>query len=151
METKNKMDALLKDLGLSMVVDSLNEYLGANFPRDKHRNILAFLSDRFPEFVFETTVFRAVRSKTIPKELRNKFVSGCSTKEDVLRFVEKRFDKGYKYILISKEKIKAFNLNKFILFMNQNYGEYITEFYLDENEVVFKLDKKLTFEIEKIS
>lgn len=117
---------------------NLNEYLGSNYPTDQHRKMLESLYHDFPEFRKKTYIFRAVKSKVFPKILRNKFVSACSSKEDVIYFVNKRRDKGYKYFLISREPVDCFDIFSFIDFINAKYGPYLTSRYQDEKEVVFK-------------
>lgn len=147
----NDYDTYFKELGLSVLARNLNEYLGSNFPTDQHRSLLELLYNDFPDFKRKTYDFRAVKEKIFPKVLRNKFISACSTKEDVNLFVRKRSDKGYKYILISKEPIDCFDIASFVDFINNKYGLYLTGRYQDEKEVVFKFRKGNDwFTLEKI-
>ncbi|MCK9330081.1 MAG: hypothetical protein M0Q94_09435 [Candidatus Cloacimonetes bacterium] len=144
-------DDYFKNLGLDVLSQLLNSYLASNYPTDQHRKVLESLYENFPDFRGKAVVYRAVKQCTFPKTLRNKFVGGCLTIEDVQAFVKKRYDKGYKYVLISKEPIDYFNLRAFIDFINIRYGKYITERYQDENEVLFKLKKgNKWFRLEKI-
>ncbi len=134
-------DGYFKKLGLEILAKSLNSYLGSNYPTDQHRMILESLYEDFPEFRKRAIVYRAVKQNTFPRALRNKFVSGCLTIEDIRFFINKRFDKGYKSVLVSKEPIDYFDLKAFVEFINRRYGQYLIERYQEENEVVFKFKK----------
>ncbi len=135
-------DNYFLNIGISVLSRKINSYLGSNYPTDDHRELLKYLFETFYEFRIKTIVYRAIKNKIIPKNLRNKFVSGCSTKEDVINFIKKRYDKGYNYIVVSKEPIEAFDLYSFIEFINNKYGDgSINNFYQDEKEVFFKFKK----------
>jgi len=131
-------DAYFIGIGLLVLTRALNEYLGSNYPTDQHRKILESMYHDFPDFRIKTVIFRAVKDNIFPKTLRNKFVSACSSKEDVVNFVNKRHDKGYKYILVSREPVECFDISAFVDFINVKYGPYLTNRYQDEREVVFK-------------
>lgn len=128
-------------LGVEVLTKSLNSYLESNYPTDRHRMILESLYEDFPEFRRKLVVYRALKESSFPVSLRNKYVSGCSSFDDVNNFIRKRFDKGYKYILISKSSIDCFDLCAFVTFINKKYGKYLNERYQDEKEIVFRLRK----------
>lgn len=132
-------DSVFRRLEVENISSSLNSYLGSNYPTDEHRLFIKTLNDKYPEFRLKAIVFRAVKKKRLPVTLRNKYVSGCLTVDDVINFINKRKDKGYKYILESKEPIEYFDLYSFIDFFNKKYGSCITERYQDEKEVLFIL------------
>jgi|GEM_PF-3910762 len=144
-------DTYFRKLGVKLLTQFLNSYLETNYPTDEHREFLEKLYDEFPDFRKKSIVYRAIRENRIPKEVRNKYVSGCSTKDDVKAFADKRYDKGYEFIMISNEPVDCFDLYSFINFINKKYGKHLTERYQDEKEIIFKLKKDNDwFRIEKI-
>lgn len=133
-----ELDKFFMEIGLSLFSKKLNNYLGTNSPTDEQREFLKGLFEEFPEFKIKTKIYRASRiGKDFPRQLRNKYVSGCKSRKDVESFINKRYDKGYQYILESKEDVECFDLYAFINHINGKYGKWITEFYQDENEVIF--------------
>lgn len=136
------IDIYFREYGLEIFSNTLNRYLGTNNPTEDQREFLAKLYKDFPQFIIKAVVYRAVRSKNIPQEMKNKFVSGCRTFEDVNAFIKKRWDKGYTHILISKDEIECFDLHAFIYAINYEYGKILNEGYQDEKEVLFKMVKK---------
>ena len=134
-----ELDKFFLELGLDSFSRTLNDYLGANSPTNYHREILKGLFDEFPQFRIKTKIYRASRTgKSHSRELRNKFVAGCRCLKDVKSFIEKRQDKGYDYILESREEIDCFDLHAFIKTINEKYGNRITERYQDEKEIIFQ-------------
>lgn len=149
---KVKADNIFRNVGLNHICKYLNEFLATNYPTEGHRALIKDLFNLFPEFIKTEVVYRAVKEKDFPRALRNKFVSGCQTKEDTLSFVKKRYDKGYKYIMISNYPIDYFDLWEFINYINSQYGMIITTRYQDEKEILFNLKKGTDwYEIIKIN
>ncbi len=132
-------DLEFRNIGISVFSKRLNDYLGTNSPTSFQRDFLDDLFILFPDFIKKGKVYRASRVKNnFSREFRNKLVSGCDSLINVKKFIAKRYDKGYKYILESKEEIEYLDLCAVIEHMNTTYGKCITEFYQDENEILFK-------------
>lgn len=133
-----ELDRYFMEIGASLFSQKINDYLGTNSPTDEHREFLKELFEKLPEFKIKTKIFRASRvGKDFPHQLKDKYVSGCRSRRDVESLITKRWDKGYQYILESKEDVECFDLYAFINHINGKYGKLITEFYQDENEVIF--------------